>query len=181
VITQLEARMSDEARSPAPGTAVDFDGWAEAAGPSLLRFAHAVTGNSHDAADAAQDALIAVYARWVRLSRTGDPDSYARRVIVNRTISWWRKIGRRETAQLSETVGPVAADHAVASGDTAMAEALIRSLPARQRAAVVLRYFDDLGFAEIAAILGCPESTARSHVHRALARLREQFGEENHG
>ena len=154
----------------------DFSTWATDKGPDLMRFALAVTGNAHDAADAVQDALVAIYTRWRRLSRHGRPDAYARRVIVNRQISWWRKIGRRESStQLPDLAGAGEA----ATGDAVLAARLLRTLPAQQRAAVVLRYLEDLSFADIAEILGCPESTARSHVHRALGRLREQLGDEH--
>ena len=61
------------------------------------------------------------------------------------------------------------------AADAIVADRLLHSLPVKQRAAVALRYLDDLSFAEIAEILGCPESTARSHVHRALTRLRTEL------
>ena len=156
-------------------TSVAFDDWARSSGPSLLRFARVVTGNSADAADAVQDALVAVYPRWRRLSDDHAQDGYARRVIVNRTISWWRRFGRQE--HLSEIVEPtsLAPDHATALSDAAAAKALLDALPGHQRAAVMLRFYDDLSFAQIALILGCRESTARSHVHRALVALRDHL------
>ncbi len=141
-----------------------------------MRFALAVTGNPAQAADAVQDAMLAVFPRWHRLAEPGAADAYARRVIVNHRISWWRRIGRREASL--DSAGPAAApEHDL--GDVILAERLLRTLPARQRAAVVLRYLDDLDFAQIGTILGCPESTARSHVHRALRRLRELVGEDH--
>ncbi len=155
-----------------------FDAWALTHGPALLRFARVVTGNTHDAADAVQDALVAVYPRWRRLSSDGAQDSYARRVIVNRTISWWRRFGRRERlTEVTDAFAPALPDHASLSSDAAAALALLACLPAQQRAAVTLRFYDDLAYAEIADILHCTENTARSHVHRALLRLREQLAE----
>jgi RNA polymerase sigma-70 factor (sigma-E family) len=150
----------------------EFDAWATAAGPGLLRFAEVVAGNPHDAADAVQDALTAIYPRWSRLTRAGaTPDAYARRAIANHRISWWRRIGRREAlgADLPDatTGGPDPDGHGVLE--------LLRDLPPRQRAAIALRYLDDLSFAEVARILDCPEATARSYVHRALQRLRTQL------
>jgi RNA polymerase sigma-70 factor (sigma-E family) len=162
-----------EAEGVAP---LDFDLWAAERGRSLWVFATAVTGDREAARDAVQDALVAVYIRWRRLVDGGEPDAYARRIIVNRHISWWRKLGRRErlTAfdQHSDSAAEAAEDRLA---DADMARRLLAGLPARQRAAVALRYYDDLAFAEIAAILDCPESTARSYVHRALERLRSQL------
>lgn len=103
---------------------VSFDDWARQSGPRLLRFAQVVTGRN-DAADAVQDALVAVFARWRRLSRAGTPDGYARRVIVNRHISRWRRWGRRE--QLAEKVEPASdpADVAAAVSDAALARQVL--------------------------------------------------------
>lgn len=156
--------------------AASFDSWALASTPGLLRFAAVVSGSPHTAADIVQDALVAVYPRWPRLSDPGSADAYARRVIVNRHISRWRKWGRREqptdSAALEAVAGP-AADASVS--DAVVARTVLMSLPPRHRAAVVLRFFDDLAYAEIADILLCTESTARSYVHRALSQLRHQL------
>jgi RNA polymerase sigma-70 factor (sigma-E family) len=155
---------------------MDFDLWAAERGRSLLVFATAVTGNREAARDAVQDALVAVYLRWRRLAAGGEPDAYARRVIVNRHISWWRRLGRRERLTAFDVDHERAAEPTQdALADADLARRLLAELPARQRAAVALRFYDDLAFAEIATILDCPESTARSYVHRALARLRSQL------
>jgi RNA polymerase sigma-70 factor (sigma-E family) len=173
-----EVLMGDRvADIPIPARPLDFEIWAGAAGPDLMRFALAVTGNAHDAADAVQDAMVAVYPRWRRVVARGGPDAYVRRIIVNRRISWWRRVGRRET--VIEPPDRAAASASDGLGDAVVADRLLRSLPVSQRAAVVLRYLDDLSFAEIADILGCPESTARSHVRRALRRLRDQLGDDD--
>ena len=154
-----------------------FDTWAAERGRALLTFATAVTGNRESARDAVQDALVAVFVRWNRLIVNGDPDAYARRVIVNRHISWWRRFGRRErlTAfEIDRGTDPAEPDRAA---DADAARRLLATLPTRQRAAVALRFYDDLSFAEIGRILDCPESTARSYVHRALVQLRQQLSE----
>jgi RNA polymerase sigma-70 factor (sigma-E family) len=158
---------------------VAFDEWARSSGPSLLRFARLVTGNSPDAADAVQDALVAVYPRWRRLCADDAQDGYARRVIVNRNISWWRRSGRRERLSDRVETSERSPDHATALSDSAEARDLLAALPPLQRAAVMLRFYDDMSFAEIAEILGCRESTARSHVHRALAALRRRLTPES--
>ena len=155
-----------------------FDAWAAERSRSLLVFATAVTGDREAARDAVQDALVAVYLRWARLIVGGEPDAYARRVIVNRHISWWRRLGRRERLTAFDVEeGSATAPAQDGLADTDLARRLLAGLPARQRAAVALRYYDDLAFAEIATILDCTESTARSYVHRALERLRTQLRE----
>lgn len=156
-----------------------FDAWARGSGPALLRYATAVTGNPHDGADRVQDALAAVFPRWVRLSAEGAADAYARKVITNRSVSRWRKIGRRERPLESAGRG---AEPSVDGVDTRVADVLLArdlltELTTLQRAAVVLRFYLDCDFAEIGETLSCRESTARSHVHRALARLRDRLTE----
>jgi RNA polymerase sigma factor (sigma-70 family) len=101
-----------------------------------------------------------------------------RRSIVNRHISIWRSLRRRERpvaepAQMAAV--PARADHASAIADADVAWSLCQSLPRVQRAAVVLRYYDDQSYAQIADMLGCTESTARSHVRRALQSLRSRL------
>lgn len=175
---------SADADPDAPRTdALSFDHWAHESGPALLRFAHLITGSGHDAADAVQDAQVAVYSRWRRLNQgddTGGPDAYARRVIVNGRISWWRKFGRREVIEAEVGSSAVAgSDPAQLATDATLARQVLTTLPRRQRAAMVLRYYDDLPFAEIAVILECTESTARSYVHRGLGTLRTALSPED--
>jgi len=155
-----------------------FEDWARQSGPQLLRFAQVVTGRD-DAADAVQDALVAVFSRWRRLSQAGTPAGYARRVIVNRHISRWRRWGRREQlAEKVESAPDSGADVAAAVSDAALARQVLAELTPQQRAAVVLRFYDDLAYSEIAAILNGTDSTARSYVRRALVRLREVLPDE---
>ena len=151
-----------------------FDSWVEARVAALLRFAYLVTGSQQAAEDAVQSALVSACEKWSRVSRRSDPDAYVRRMVVNAHISSWRRSGRRES--------PVAEVRDVASTDPARAvvehDAVWRmcaTLPPQQRAAVVLRFYEDLEYGEIAAVLGVAEATARSHVHRALAALRREL------
>ena len=112
-----------------------FDAWAAERGRALLTYATAVTGNRESAHDAVQDALVAVYQRWNRLITKGDPDAYARRVIINRHISWWRRLGRRERLSafdIDRGTDP-ALDQRTADAD--VARRLLATLPVRQRAA----------------------------------------------
>lgn len=164
-------------RTDAPAGVPDFDEWVEVRVAALLRFAHLVTGSQAAAEDAVQAALVSACEKWRRVRRTADPETYVRRMIVNAHISAWRRSGRRES--------PVAAVRDRATGDPAEGIAtrdavwrMCAALPPQQRAAVVLRFYEDLEYGEIAAILGVAEPTVRSHVHRALAALRRELGSE---
>lgn len=156
--------------------AVDFESWVAARGPALLRFAYLVTRDAHDAEDAVQEALASACGRWERISRTNDPDAYVRRMIANAHVSFWRRFAKRETP-----VAEVAVDQPVEGSTLPEDEAvwqLCGTLPRRQRAAVVLRFYEDLSYAQIAAVLQCSEATVRSQISRALASLRALIGEE---
>lgn len=152
---------------------VDFEAWVSARSDALLRFAYVLTGDPNLAEDAVQDALTTACARWSRVSRADDVEAYVKRMIVNAHISWWRRFRRREAPAAEPALAmPTSTD---GSGDRAEAEAvwaLCSTLPDRQRAAVVLRFYEQLSYAEIAALLHCAEATARSSVHRALAALK---------
>ncbi|WP_188113241.1 SigE family RNA polymerase sigma factor [Nocardioides humilatus] len=157
-----------------------FDAWVEARIAALLRFAYLVTGSQVAAEDAVQSALVSACEKWARVSRRDDPDAYVRRMVVNAHISSWRRSGRRES--------PVAEVRSTAGGDPAAAvvqhDAVWRmcsALPTQQRAAVVLRFYEDLDYPEIATILGVAEATVRSHVHRALAALRRELEADDRG
>ena len=183
-VREPAAGTADHADGAASREAVDgdFDLWVSERGRSLLVFATAVTGDREAARDAVQDALVAVYLRWRRLIAGGEPDAYARRIIVNRHISWWRRLGRRERLTAFEVDHGQAAEPAQDGlADADLARRLLAGLPAKQRAAVALRFYEDLSFAEIAMILDCTESTARSYVHRALERLRSELRETEDG
>jgi len=155
-------------------TAADFDGWVTARVPGFVRFAYLITGNREAAEDAVQTALTTACAKWSRVGSMGDRDAYVRRMIVNAHVSWWRRFSRRESPvddvrrSTSVTDDPA---HAVTHADAVWR--LCGSLPARQRASVVLKFYEDLSYPEIAALLECPEATVRSHIRRALATLRQ--------
>jgi len=154
-----------------------FAVWASARVDGLLRFAYLVTGSQHAAEDAVQDALTSACAKWSRVSRTRDPDAYVRRMVVNAHVSGWRRT-RRESP-VAEVRDRSYADPAarVATGDAVWK--VCGSLPRQQRAAVVLRFYEDLDYPEIAEVLGVAEATVRSHIHRALAALRIELTQED--
>ena len=158
---------------------LDFEVWVTEKADALLRFAYVLTGDANLAEDAVQDALTTACARWARVSRADDPEAYVKRMVVNAHISWWRRFRRRE-APVPE---PVRTANAVSDGTAGRAESeaiwtLCATLPDKQRAAVVLRFYEELSYAEIAQLLHCAEATARSHVHRALAALKTTLSTE---
>lgn len=154
-----------------------FDTWVRARSVALQRFAYLVVGNAEEARDCVQDALVGLYPRWDAVRAGGEVDAYVRRSIVNASVSRWRTGGRRTVPVADPDVLDLthAPDHAARVTDRALAWELCHDLPPAQRAAVVLRFYEDLSFAEIGAALGCTETTARSHVHRALTRLRTRL------
>lgn len=162
--------MTDRGAAAEPG----FDTWVGARVPALLRFAYLVTGSQQAAEDAVQSALASACEKWSLVGRRDDPDAYVRRMVVNAHISAWRRTGRRES--------PVADVRPAAAADPAEGVArhdavwrLCAQLPPQQRAAVVLRFYEDLDDDQIAEILGVTRSTVRSHVHRALTALRREL------
>ena len=155
---------------------VSFDEWVGARLPALMRFAYLVTGTQHAAEDAVQSALATACEKWSRVGRTQDPDAYVRRMIANAHVTQWRRFGRRVT--VAEPQGMSVQDPAekVATSDAVWR--VCERLPRQQRAAVVLRFYEDLEYAEIARILEVTEPTVRSHIHRALNALRDELGKE---
>ncbi|GAA1510306.1 SigE family RNA polymerase sigma factor [Nocardioides humi] len=148
---------------------MEFTEFARAETPRLLGLAYALTGNPHDAWDLTQEALVRVAVRWRRLA-TQSPGGYARTVLVRLNIDRARR-GRREllTERAPDHAAPVEVVEELPSW---LLDALDTLTP-QQRAAVVLRVLDDLDHAAIATRLGCSAGTARSHLSRGLARLRE--------
>jgi RNA polymerase sigma-70 factor (sigma-E family) len=138
---------------------------------ALLRTAYLLTGNVADAEDLVQSALAKTYVAWDRIEDRGALDGYVRRAMVNTHISWWRR-RRVEEFPTDEIPDRAVVDHSVASD---LQEALRRAvdrLPQRMRAAVMLRYFDDMTEAEVAEVLGVSLGTVKSTVSRAVAKLR---------
>lgn len=137
--------------------------------PHLLRFGHALTGNPHDAGDLVQDVLEKVGVRWETLQRQDtNLDAYVRRSMVNARTSRWRRRRR-------ETLVAITPDSGFAPRDRFDDEPLwqaLRKLPLKQRAVLVLRYYEDLSEAEIAETLGISTGTVKSHSSRAMASLR---------
>jgi RNA polymerase sigma-70 factor (sigma-E family) len=148
-----------------------FEDYVAARGHALTRTAYLLTGDHGHAEDLVQAALGRAYLKWSRVSRMDSPDAYVRRIIVNQHISRWRRTRGREalTDSLPDTPMP---DPTASFAAADAVRDVVRGLPPRQRAAVVLRFYQDLPDAEIAALLGCSEATVRSQISRALAAIR---------
>jgi RNA polymerase sigma-70 factor (sigma-E family) len=139
--------------------------------PGLVRLAFGLTGDPWLAEDLAQTALASAYASWWRVRTADDPDAYVRRILVNASKSRWR---RRRPAEQPAAASPEAAvaDPTTSVDDRSPLLGALQELPQRQRAVLVLRYWEDLTDAQAAALLGCSASTVRSQTARALAKLR---------
>lgn len=155
---------------------LEFDGWAEAAAPLLRRLGFLVTGDWYLAEDLTQDALIRIYSVWGRVSRTGAPNAYASRVLVNLNRSWVRVARNRErpTEHLPE---PTSTDTAGSDLQDRLAAALAH-LGGSQRTIVVLRYWECRPEAEVAQMLNVSRGTVKSQGSRGLARLRELLADD---
>jgi RNA polymerase sigma-70 factor (sigma-E family) len=139
--------------------------------PALLRTAYLLTGNRADAEDLLQTALAKTYLAWDRIREREALDGYVRRVMVNTQTSFWR---RRRPESLYDEVPESPGRDSTADSDLhqALWQALA-GLPARQRAIVVLRYYEDLTEAETASALGVSVGTVKSTTSRALSKLRD--------
>ena len=147
-----------------------FTRWAGDRQLALLRTAVLLTGDHHRAEDLVQDALTKVAARWHRL-KDGNPDAYARQVIVRTNITWWRRARGEVVAEPPERPSVDPAEQAV---DRRMAlDHALAQLTPRQRATIVLRFYDDLGERATADVLGVSVGTVKSQTHLALRRMRE--------
>jgi RNA polymerase sigma-70 factor (sigma-E family) len=146
-----------------------FADFVSAEQPGLLRLAVLLSGDRGHAEDLVQTALLKTYRHWDRISRSGTPSAYVRRVLVTTHASWRRRLSTTE--QVVESVPDRAAPAAPGDVDEQLRAAL-RELPVRMRTAVVLRYFEDLSEQQTAALMGCSPSTVNTQTARGLARLR---------
>jgi RNA polymerase sigma-70 factor (sigma-E family) len=147
---------------------------------ALLRSAYLLVGDRAQAEDLLQTVLIKTYLAWPRLRDRGALEGYVRRALATTAISWWRgrRFRERSTDVLPERVGDDPFDPQV-ERDAMWAH--LQALPVRQRAVLVLRYYEGLSEAEIAETLGVSPGTVKSHASRALATLRARLESESTG
>jgi RNA polymerase sigma-70 factor (sigma-E family) len=175
-VVWVAPRGTAMARSPEVGA--DFADFAASRGPALVRLARGLLRDPYQAEDIVQDVLAKALVQWGRVSAADDRDAYVRRMVVNACTSWFRRAARREYAHDAATMP----ERAVADPTTGVDErdrvvALLRQLPAKQRAVLVLRHYEGMADAEIAHLLGSGEVTVRSNAHRGLATLRRLMAE----
>lgn len=149
----------------------EFNEFVVSRGRALLHAAYLLTGNLADAEDLVQSALAKTYQAWHRIEDRKALDGYVRRAMVNTHISWWRrrKVDEYPTDDIPDQ--PVADTSASSEIHEPLRRAIDR-LPQRMRAAVVLRFFEDMTEAEVADVLGVSQGTVKSTVSRAVAKLR---------
>jgi RNA polymerase sigma-70 factor (sigma-E family) len=153
---------------------VSDDGFREfvvAATPALFRSAYLLTGDHQLAEDLLQSALANTYRHWRRI-KDGNPRAYVRRVMIHEHTSWWRR-GRVPEHLSAEPPAGRADDPADRTALRLSVDRALARLAPRQRAVIVLRYYEDLTEAETARALGCTVGTVKRLGHDALARLRE--------
>ena len=176
-MTGTDAGASSLSAGPLTGgRAVDrgsFDEFVATRSTRLLRTAYLLTHDRALAEDLVQTSLAKAWFAWGRID--GQPDAYVRRVMVNTYSSWWRRRwnGEQATAELPERAAGAAhrPEDVRVDDRTDLWRALAR-LPKRQRAVVVLRFYEDLSEIETAEILQCSVGTVKSQASRALAKLR---------
>lgn len=149
----------------------EFAEFVRSRSPALHRYAYLLTGNSYDADDLVQEALIRLRGAWARIQRRDDPTGYTRTTIARLYVSFWRR--RRHESIVSDLPDAAADDPGIAKAirRAAMLRALA-TLPPRQRAVIVLRFYENQTEEQIAETLGISRGTVRSQAARAFEKLR---------
>jgi RNA polymerase sigma-70 factor (sigma-E family) len=157
--------------------AAEFSEYVALRWPPMIRTARLLTGDDGLAEDLVQAALEKCYVAWPRLRARDATDAYVRRVIVNTFVSWQRRRAWHEVPRerMPETA---TADPAEDVPRRSVLQAALTELPPRQRAVVVLRFFEDLSVREVASLLGCSTGTVKSQTSDALENLRDLLGDE---
>lgn len=155
----------------------EFTDFVRAYTPALVRTAYLLTGSRNAAEELVQDTLVRLYPKWDKVTGADVPLAYVRRSLSNNFVNDRRRAYVRHeltTEQLPDAAVEPAAIHR--TDDRSQLWPLLNRLPDRQRAAIVLRYYEDLDDDEIAAILDCRPGTVRSLLSRGLATLRALDG-----
>jgi RNA polymerase sigma-70 factor (sigma-E family) len=164
--------------------AVTFEELAAAGWPALYRYAYLLAGNHADAEDLAQQTLLKAYRSWSRVTASDSPPAYLRRMLTNTYLSERRPKKRR--LELLTDAPPEPGHQQLTGAQVTRAEERltlwphVKSLPPRQRAVVVLRYYEDLSEQEIAETLGCSRGNVKSTAHHALKALRAALDTDQH-
>jgi RNA polymerase sigma-70 factor (sigma-E family) len=158
-------------------TEAEFTAFVAARSGALMRTAHLLAGDRQHGEDLLQQTLTKVYLSWRKIRDPQAAEAYARRTLATTAVSWRRRRWHGEHASevLPERLGD--ADETAGVDERLRVWKAIAALPAKQRAVVVLRYYEDLSESEIAALLGVSAGTVKSQASRALASLRGRLGE----
>ena len=153
-----------------------YEEFARARLAPLARYAVMLTGDRHSAEDLVQETMVRAQLKWRKVSRADAPEQYVKRMMVNLYLdwqrgSWWKRVLVRADAG----AGLGVPDTAEGSADRDVIWQALSHLPRQQRAALVLRFYEDLSDAEIAEVLGCTVGTARGYVSKALTALRARL------
>jgi len=155
---------------------VTFEEFAAARLPAVLTFAAVLTSDRSLAEDVVQEVLIRANARWHVIASLPRPEAYIRKMIVNEYLTWRRRSWRLVLSGANSDIdGLPTPDPAASYAEREAMLAELGKLPRRQRAVVVLRYYEGLSDREIADVLGCKPGTVRGHASRALAALRVEL------
>ena len=155
-----------------------FEEYAGTAWPALYRYAYLLSGNHADAEDIAQQTLMKAYRSWSRIQSSDSPTAYLRKMLANTFLSQQRPKKRR--MELLTDAPPEDAQAPASAHEERMALwPHVKSLPPRQRAVIVLRYYEDLSEQEIADALGCSRGNVKSTAHNALKALRAALGSDS--
>jgi RNA polymerase sigma-70 factor (sigma-E family) len=154
----------------------EFSHFVRAHHAALFRTVYLLTGDYHRAEDVVQATFMRLYLRWGRVSVMREPGAYARKVAVNQVWSWRRRLSSREVPgfQSVDVALPGPADDIF---DHEAVWSAVLTLPPRQRAVIVLRFYEDLTEAQTAEILGLAVGTVKSHCHTGCQRLAGLLGE----
>jgi RNA polymerase sigma-70 factor (sigma-E family) len=178
--TRLEDRISSERPLMSDRKVerdAEFATYMAARQPALLRTAYLLTGDQHTAEDLVQTALAKLYLSWDKVNQRDSVDGYVRRILVNEHNSLWRRPWKKRETSTDRLPEQAAAPRAGHDGDL---WAFVQTLPRKQRAAVVLRYYEELSEAETAQVLGVSVGTVKSQTSRALAAMRARSAEIAH-
>ncbi|GAA1113093.1 SigE family RNA polymerase sigma factor [Kribbella jejuensis] len=144
----------------------------------LLRLGLMLSGSVHNAEDLVQSVLARAHRQWDRIGGLDHPEAYLRTMVVNEYLGWRRLLKNREVP-LAEPLEPATYDdHGIRQAQRDATWRLLARLPRKQRAVLVLRYYEDLTDPDIAEILGVSPATVRSNAARALATLRDNLSAE---
>jgi RNA polymerase sigma-70 factor (sigma-E family) len=168
--------MALRSADPTDTEAPTYDEYVAARWTALYRTAYLLTANHADAEDLAQTTLVKAYLSWSKVTAAASPDAYVRRILTNAFVSSRRplRISRETLVDRAPDVDvPAAHDH-----DRLVLWPHVVNLPPRQRAVIVLRYYEDLSEQQIADALGCSTGTVKSNASDALKALRSRMATE---